>query len=90
MGLHEQENFLKDHVLLYFETAEAASGGLGIQPAGTSPEDEEEGRGESEDGDEDDEHGHDKHEHGHDEHEHGHDEHEHGHDDDHDQQGHNE
>jgi len=91
MGLYEQENFLKDHVLLYFETAEAASGGLGIQPAGASPE-EEEGREGSEEGDEDDEHGHDEHEHGHDEHEHddhdehehGHDEHDHGHGEDHD------
>ena len=85
MGLYEQENFLKDHVLLYFETAEAASGGLGIQPAGASPEDEEEGREGSEEGDEDDEHGHDEHEHDdHDEHEHGHDEHDHGHGEDHD------
>ena len=84
MGLYEQENFLKDHVLLYFETAEAASGGLGIQPAGASPE-EEEGREGSEEGDEDDEHGHDEHEHDdHDEHEHGHDEHDHGHGEDHD------
>jgi hypothetical protein len=65
MGLIEQENFLKDHVLLYFETAEAASGGLGIQPAGVSPEDEEEGREGSEDGDEEDDHGHDEHDHGH-------------------------
>jgi hypothetical protein len=89
MGLYEQENFLKDHVLLYFETAEAASGGLGIQPAGASPEDEDEdeaeGRERSEEGDEDDEHGHDEHEHGHDEHDH-----DHGHDEDHDHQGHGE
>jgi hypothetical protein len=90
MNMHEQENFLKDHILLYFETAEAASPGLEIQHDHRAPEGMEgEYEGESAEGDEDDEehdeHGHDhddEHEHDdNDEHEHDHDGHGHGHDD---------
>jgi hypothetical protein len=84
MSMHEQENFLKDHILLYFETAEAASPGLGIQHDYRDPE----GMGGEHEGDpatgEEDE----DHEHEHDDHDHEHDGHEHEHDDDHDEDGH--
>jgi hypothetical protein len=71
MSMPEQENFLKDHILLYFETAEAASPGLGIQHDYRDPEgiEEEDGSApaagdEDEDHDEDD-HDHDDHDHDH-------------------------
>ena len=82
MSMHEQENFLKDHILLYFETAEAASPGLGIQHDYRDPEGHE---GAPAAGDEDEGH---EHEHD-DEHEHGH-EHEHDDDHGHDEHGHEE
>ena len=86
MSMPEQENFLKDHILLYFETAEAAGPGLGIQhdyrePEGTG----EEYGGDTAAGEEDDEdhddHGHDHEGHDHEEHGHDHDHEEHDHDD---------
>ena len=85
MSMPEQENFLKDHILLYFETADAMSPGLGIQHDPGAPE---EHGGAQDAGDEDDEeyehedHGHD---HDHDDDGHGHD-----HDDDHDDHDHDE
>jgi hypothetical protein len=96
MSMPEQENFLKDHILLYFETAEAASPGLGIQHDYGEPE---EHGGAPDAGDEDDEdhehedhgHDHDEDEHDHDdEHGHEHDDHDHGHDhgEEHDGHGH--
>ncbi len=90
MDMIEQENFLKDHILLYFETAEAMSPGLGIQNDDSDPEEGKEGheRGQmAGDGEEDheDDHGHEGHDHDdHDDHDHGHD-----HDDDDDDHDHN-
>jgi hypothetical protein len=97
MNMPEQENFLKDHILLYFETAEAASPGLGIQHDYRDPE----GHGVSAAGDEEDEdddgHGHehshddhDDHGHEHDEDGDGHDHEDHDHDHGHDHDEHNE
>jgi hypothetical protein len=93
MSMPEQENFLKDHILLYFETAEAASPGLGIQHDYREPEGHEDdpAAGDEDEEDELDDHDHDdEHEHdGHDHEDHDHDGHDdHGHDhhegDDHD------
>jgi hypothetical protein len=92
MSMPEQENFLKDHILLYFETADAMSPGLGTQHDPGPPEGMEGAHAgdpdaESED-DEEHEHEDDGHDHDHDEHDHGHgdedDEHGHDHDGDHD------
>jgi len=80
MGMMEQENFLKDHILLYFETADAMSPGLGIQHDADRGEGEE-GYGRIA-GEEDEDHGHDD-DHEHDD-DHGHDDDGHDHDDDHD------
>jgi hypothetical protein len=71
MSMPEQENFLKDHILLYFETAEAASPGLGIQHDLRDPEGMEGEHGgdpAADDEDEDHEHGHDHDDHDHNEH----------------------
>ena len=91
MSMPEQENFLKDHILLYFETAEAASPGLGIQDDYREQEGPgEEYGGDTAAGEEDDEdHGvhedHDDHDHDHDGHGHeDHDDHDHDHDGHHD------
>jgi hypothetical protein len=73
MSMPEQESFLKDHILLYFETADAMSPGLGIQHDPGAPEGMEGHGGDPAEGDEDDEHGHDHDDgHGH-EHDHDHD-----------------
>jgi hypothetical protein len=89
MDMREQENFLKDHILLYFETAEAISPGLGIQHDGGREEGEEGYRraaGDEDEEDHNDDHGHDhdeEYEHD-DDHGEGHDhndDHDHGHDD---------
>jgi hypothetical protein len=83
MSMPDQENFLKDHILLYFETAEAMSPGLGIQHDPGTPEGY---GGDPAEGDEDDDH-EDEHDHDHEDDEH---EHDHDHDEDHDGHGHGE
>jgi hypothetical protein len=86
LSMPEQENFLKDHILLYFEKAEAAGPGLGIQHDYREERTGEEYGGDTATGEEDDEdhdeHGHDHEGHDHDEHGHDHDHEEHGHDHD--------
>jgi hypothetical protein len=69
MSMPEQENFLKDHILLYFETGEATSPGLGIQHDYRDPEEMEHGGAPAAD-DEDEDHD-DGHDHDHDDHDHG-------------------
>lgn len=77
MSMPEQENFLKDHILLYFETAEAASPGLEIQHDHGDPEGH--GHGPDAESEEDDhEHDHEEHE----DHDHDHEDHDHDHDQD--------
>jgi len=73
--------------LLYFETAEAASPGLGIQDdyreqEGTGEEYGDDTAADEEDGEDHDDHEHDHEEHDHDEHGHDHEGHDHGHDHD--------
>jgi len=85
MSMPEQENFLKDHILLYFETAEAASPGLGIQRDYRDPEGMRgEHEGDPAAGEEDEDHDHEHDDHDHDDNGHEHGEHEHEHDDEHD------
>lgn len=83
MSMPEQENFLKDHILLYFETAEAASPGLGIQHNHRESE-EHDGAAAGEDDDEDrDGHGHEDHDDDEHDHHHEEDDHDHDHDNEH-------